>query len=167
MAGPAFTVPVYGQAVFAIDRIKALAPDHPEWKTTKPYKAMFFNETKALAGFSEQDWEQIIGVTHAGMTVEGFQKVATAWTATAKDPHFDRLYVQLVYQPMLEVLRFLRDNEFRTYSVPPGRLRLFRAVSKTNQPVEKSRAIVKLGPVRGSISRFAQDFHAKWTAYGP
>ena len=112
--------PLYGQAVFAIDRIKALAPEHPEWTTNDPYKAILSGDQKAMAGFSEQDWEQIIGATHAGMTVEDFQKVAAEWAATAKDPHFDHLYTQLIYQPMLEVLNLLRDNDFRTYIVSGG-----------------------------------------------
>ena len=112
--------PIYGQAVFAIDRIKALAPDHPEWTTTEPYEAILSGDQKAMAGFSEQDWEQIIGATHAGMTVEDFQKIAAEWAATAKDPHFDHLYTQLAYQPMLEVLDLLRDNDFRTYIVSGG-----------------------------------------------
>lgn len=112
--------PLYGQAVFAIARIKALAPDHPEWAQNEPYKAILSDDTKAMASFSEQDWEQIIGATHAGMTVEDFQQVAAEWAATATDPHFDHLYTELVYQPMLEVLALLRDHGFRPYIVSGG-----------------------------------------------
>jgi phosphoserine phosphatase len=112
--------PIYGQAVFAIDRVKAMAPDHPDWATTAPYDAILSGDQTALAGFSEKDWEQIIGVTHAGMTVQAFQKIAADWAATAKNPHFDRLYTQLAYQPMLEVLNLLRENDFRTYIVSGG-----------------------------------------------
>ena len=65
--------PIYGQAVFAIDRVKALAPDHPDWATTAPYDAILSGDQKAMEAFTEQDWEQIIGATHAGMTVEEFQ----------------------------------------------------------------------------------------------
>lgn len=112
--------PIYPQAIFAIDRVKALAPDHPEWATTPPYNAILNDDQKAIAAYTEQDWEQIIGATHAGMTVEEFQKVAADWAATAKNPHFDRLYTQCVYQPMLEVLNLLRDNGFRTYICSGG-----------------------------------------------
>jgi phosphoserine phosphatase len=112
--------PIYGQAVFAIDRVKALAPDHPDWKTTAPYDAILNDDQTAVEAFTEQDWEQIIGATHAGMTVEEFQQVAAEWTATAKHPKFDHLYIQLVYQPMLEVLDLLRENDFRTYIVSGG-----------------------------------------------
>ena len=96
--------------VFAIDRVKALAPDHPEWATTAPYDAILSDDQKAMEAFTEQDWEQIIGATHAGMTVEEFKQVAAEWAATAKNPKFDRLYTQCVYQPMLEVLNLLRDE---------------------------------------------------------
>jgi hypothetical protein len=112
--------PIYGQAIFAIDRVKAMAPDHPDWATTALYDAILSGDQTALEGFSEKDWEQIIGATHAGMTVEEFQQVAADWAATAKNPHFDRLYSQLAYQPMLEVLNLLRENEFRTYIVSGG-----------------------------------------------
>jgi phosphoserine phosphatase len=112
--------PIYGQAVFAIDRVKTMAPDHPDWATTAPYDAILSGDQTALAGFSEKDWEQIIGATHAGMTVEAFQNIAAEWAATAKDPHFDRLYTQLTYQPMREVLDLLRENDFRTYIVSGG-----------------------------------------------
>jgi phosphoserine phosphatase len=103
--------------VFAIDRVKALAPDHPEWTTTAPYDAILSGDQKAMEAFTEQKWEEIIGATHAGMTVEDFQKVTAEWAATAKDPHFDHLSTSLTYQPMLEILNLLRDNGFHTYIV--------------------------------------------------
>jgi phosphoserine phosphatase len=112
--------PIYTQAVFAIDRVKALAPEHPDWTTTEPYASILAGDEKAIASFSEKDWEQIVGATHAGMTVEVFRQVAADWMATARNAHFARLYAQLVYEPMLEVLRFLRDNGFRTYIVSGG-----------------------------------------------
>lgn len=119
--------PIYGQAIFAIDRVKALAPEHPDWTTTAPFSAILAGDEKALATFSEKDWEEIIGATHAGMTVEEFQRVAAAWAATAKNPHFDRLYTQCVYQPMIEVLDLLRANDFRTYIVSGGGQAFIRA----------------------------------------
>jgi phosphoglycolate phosphatase-like HAD superfamily hydrolase len=109
--------PIYTQAVFAIDRIKALAPEHPEWKTNEPYASILAGNQDAIARFSEKDWEQIVGETHSGVTVEAFNQIAADWMATAKDPHFDHRYAELTYQPMLEVLAYLRANEFRTYIV--------------------------------------------------
>lgn len=112
--------PIYGQAIFAIDRVKEMASDHPEWATTEPYATILSGDEKAMAAFSEKDWEQVVGATHVGMTVEEFNQVAADWAATAKNVHFDRLYTQLVYQPMIEVLDFLRANDFRTYIVSGG-----------------------------------------------
>jgi hypothetical protein len=93
--------PIYTQAVFAIERVKALAAEHPDWATTAPYSAILSDDKKAMAAFSEKDWEQIVGATHAGMTVEEFQQVAADWMATARNSHFDHHYRELVYQPML------------------------------------------------------------------
>ena len=112
--------PIYGQAIFAIDRVQEMAADHPEWATTEPYATILSGDEKALAAFSEKDWEEVIGVTHAGMTVEDFNQLAAEWASTAKNPHFDRLYTQSVYQPMIEVLDYLRANDFRTYIVSGG-----------------------------------------------
>jgi phosphoserine phosphatase len=122
--------PIYSQAVFALDRVKALAPDHPEWKTTEPFTSILSGDEQAIAKFSEQDWEEVVGATHAGMTVADFLKTAAAWTATAKDPHFDHRYTELVYQPMLEVLALLRDNGFRTYIVSGGGQEFIRAYAE-------------------------------------
>jgi phosphoserine phosphatase len=122
--------PIYTQAVFAIDRVTALAPEHPEWKTTPPFSAILAGDTAALANLSEKDWEQIIGVTHAGMTVEAFQQIAAGWMATAHNAHFDRPYRELVYQPMLEVLDLLRANDFRTFIVSGGGQAFIRAYAE-------------------------------------
>ncbi|MFT4038748.1 MAG: hypothetical protein QM692_11255, partial [Thermomicrobiales bacterium] len=94
--------PIYTQAVFAIERVKALAPSHPEWATTPPFAAILADDTAAMAKLSEKDWEQVIGVTHAGMTVPEFTATVAAWMATATDTHFGHPYRELVYQPMLE-----------------------------------------------------------------
>jgi phosphoserine phosphatase len=122
--------PICSQAVFALDRVKELAPDYPEWKTTEPFASILSGDEEAIAKFSEQDWEEVVGATHAGMTVADFLEVAADWTATAKDPHFDHRYTELVYQPMLEVLEYLRDNGFRTYIVSGGGQEFIRAYAE-------------------------------------
>jgi phosphoglycolate phosphatase-like HAD superfamily hydrolase len=119
--------PIYTQAVFAIDQVKALAPEHPDWKTTEPYSVILSGDEQAMAAFSEKNWEQIVGVTHAGMTVEEFQQIVADWMASAKNAHFDRLYRELAYQPMLEVMDLLRGNGFRTYIVSGGGQGFIRA----------------------------------------
>ena len=109
--------PLYTQAMFALDRVRELAPRHPEWKAKQPFKAVLGNDREAIARFTEGDWAQILGVTHAGMTTEAFLKMAQEWLAQARHPRFKRPYTELVYQPMLEVMHYLRDNGFKTYIV--------------------------------------------------
>ena len=122
--------PIYGQAVFAIDRIKEMGPSNPDWTTKEPFAAILAGDQKAMASFSEQDWEQILAETHAGMTVAAFQEAAATWAATAKHPKFDRLYTELVYQPMLEVMALLRDHGFRTYIVSGGGQEFIRSYAE-------------------------------------
>ena len=112
--------PLYTQAMFALDRVHELAPKHPEWKTEPPFKAVLANDREAMARFTEQDWAKIIGATHAGMTTEAFLKIVQDWLARAKHPRFKRPYTELVYQPMLEVMQYLRANGFKTYIVTGG-----------------------------------------------
>src|SRR5581483_1485363 len=112
--------PIYTQAVFALARLAALAPQHPEWKTQAPYVALLAGDKDAIAKLTEQDWEQIVAVTHAGMSVADFNKVAADWMATATDPQFGHRYAELIYQPMSEVMSFLRANGFKTYIVSGG-----------------------------------------------
>ena len=109
--------PIYSQVLFAFDRVGALAPQHPEWKTKEPFKALLTGDKEAIAKFTLKDIEVIALATHTGMTTEAFQPIVKDWMATAKHPRFDKLCSQMVYQPMLEVMRYLRDNGYRTYIV--------------------------------------------------
>jgi hypothetical protein len=119
--------PLYTQAMFALDRVRDLAPKHPEWQTTQPFKAVLGNDREAMARFTEQDWAKITGVTHAGMTTETFLKLAQEWLARARHPRFKRPYTDLVYLPMLEVMRHLRANGFKTCIVTGGGQEFVRA----------------------------------------
>ena len=112
--------PIYTQAVFALDRVGALAEEHPEWKTTEPFKSVLARDEAAIAKFSEADWEKIIAATHSGMTVEAFNDIVADWLARATDKRFKRHYTELVYQPMLELLAYLRENGYKTYIVTGG-----------------------------------------------
>jgi phosphoserine phosphatase len=131
--------PLYGQALFALERVGALAAEHPEWKTEEPFKAVLAGDHEAMARFSEGDWMKIIAATHAGMTNEAFQEIVEAWITKAKHPRFDRLSTDLVYQPMLEVMDYLRANGFRTYIVTGGGQEFVRAYSEEvyGVPVEQ------------------------------
>ncbi len=122
--------PLYTQATFALTRVHELAPQHPEWKQREPFMAVLANERAAMANFSESDWEAILAATHAGMTTEAFQALVKQWLATAKDPRFHQPYTDLVYQPMLEVMDYLRANGFKTYIVTGGGQEFVRVYSQ-------------------------------------
>ena len=107
--------PIYVQVQFAIDRIKELAPKHPEWKTTEPFKSILADDKQAIFKFTIQDFEKVVAVSHTGITVEEFRSIVKKWLATAEHPRFHRRYTDLVYQPMLELMKYLRDNKFKTY----------------------------------------------------
>ncbi len=123
--------PVYAQAAFALERVHALAPKHPEWKEREPFKAVLDNDKVAMAKFSERDWAEIVFVTHAGMSQADFPDIVRQWLATAKHPRFKRAYTDLVYQPMREVMNYLRANGFKTYIVTGGGQDFVRAYAQT------------------------------------
>jgi hypothetical protein len=118
--------PMYIQLAFALDRVKTLAPMHPEWKTKQPFAAVLDNDLKELAASSENGLVEIIAVAHAGMTTAEFEKIVTDWLATARDQQFKRPYTELVYQPMQELLAYLRANGFRTFIVSGGGIEFMR-----------------------------------------
>jgi phosphoglycolate phosphatase-like HAD superfamily hydrolase len=122
--------PLYGQAMFALDRLGKMAPQHPEWKQKEPFKSVLAGDHAAMGKFTEADWMQIIAATHAGMSTEAFQGLVKEWLATAKAPRFDRPYTDLIYQPMLEVMQYLRANGFRTYIVTGGGQEFVRVYSE-------------------------------------
>jgi haloacid dehalogenase-like hydrolase len=118
--------PFYFQLFFAIDRVKELAPQHPEWKTTQPFKAVLENDMETLFSFGEHGLVELVMATHAGMTTEEFEQIVKDWLATAKHPRFERPFTDLVYQPMLELLSYLRENGFKTFIVSGGGIEFMR-----------------------------------------
>jgi hypothetical protein len=118
--------PMYVQLAFALDRIKTLAPKHPEWKDKEPFKAVLDNDLKALMAAGERGLMELMMVTHAGMSTEEFDDIVKEWLATAKHPRFKKPYTELVYQPMLELLAYLRANGFKTYIVSGGGIEFMR-----------------------------------------
>lgn len=119
--------PAYFQLFFAIDRVKAMASNHPEWKTTQPFQAVLEDDMEALKEQGEHGLIQLIMATHAGNTTEEFDKDVKNWIATAKHPTKNVGYDKLVYQPMLELLHYLRANDFKTYIVSGGTVDFMRA----------------------------------------
>ena len=122
--------PMYTQLAFALDRIKALAPKHPEWKTQQPFKAVLDNNMKALAAGGEKGLVELVMASHAGMSTAEFEKIVSDWFMTAKHPRFKRPYTKLAYQPMLELLSYLRANGFKTYIVSGGGIEFMRPMTE-------------------------------------
>jgi phosphoserine phosphatase len=118
--------PMYFQVAFALDRVKALAPQHPDWKDTQPFKGVLESDMKAVAASGEKGLLQIMAVTHAGNTTEEFEGIVRDWIGLARHPKFNRPYTDMVYQPMLEVLAYLRTNGFKTYIVSGGGVEFMR-----------------------------------------
>ena len=118
--------PIYFQFAFAIDRVKALAPQHPEWKKQQPFAAVLSGDNKALLASGQKGLMQIMAVSHGGMSTEEFARIVAQWFATARHPRFNRPYNDLVYQPMQELLAYLRANGFKTFIVSGGGVEFMR-----------------------------------------
>jgi len=122
--------PLYFQFLFALDRVQAMAPEHPEWKNEQPFKAVLENDMDYLKKAGMKDLATILMTTHAGISPEAFESAASAWLDTARHSRFDRLYRTSVYQPMLEVLTYLRANDFKTFIVSGGGIEFIRSFSE-------------------------------------
>jgi hypothetical protein len=122
--------PAYFQLFFAMDRVRELAPEHPEWQEEQPFKGVLEGDISAVMATGEEGLIKLVMATHAGMTTGEFNRAASHWLKTARHPRFDRLYTELVYQPMLELLQYLRDNGFRTFIVSGGGIDLVRLFSE-------------------------------------
>lgn len=118
--------PLYFQFQFALDRLKTLAPQHPEWQDDPIFKAALEDDIPTVLKGGYPGLVKIVGVTHAGMTPEAFSEIVREWLSQAKEPRFDRPYTDLVYQPMLELLTYLRRNDFKTYIVSGGGVEFMR-----------------------------------------
>ncbi len=118
--------PIYVQVAFAIDRVRAQAAQHPEWKDQEPFKFVLTDDMAGLAAMGEKGMVQIIAATHSGMTVTDFERTVLDWLATARHPRFKRPYTELVYQPMLELMSLLRAKEFKTFIVSGGGIDFMR-----------------------------------------
>lgn len=140
--------PVYFQLAFALDRVKAMAPDHPEWKETEPFKSVLAGDPKGLAATGEKGMVEIVVLTHSGMTTDEFSRTVADWLKTARHPRFDRPYTQLVYQPMLELLAYLRDNEFKTFIVSGGGVEFMRVFTEPVYGISPEQVVGSSGVVK-------------------
>jgi len=112
--------PMYVQMAFVLDRVRELAPKYPEWKQKQPFKAVLEGDFKALAAQGEKGAFQLVMATHTGMSSDEFNRIASDWIARARHPKFKRPYTEIIYQPMVELLAYLRDNGFKTFIVSGG-----------------------------------------------
>ena len=118
--------PFYNQFAFIVDRVKEMASQHPEWREQQPFKAILEGDTETLAASGMEGLLQLTMATHAGMTTVEFTEIVKDWIGKAQHPRFNRLYTQMVYQPMLELLTYLRSNGFKTYIVSGGGIDFMR-----------------------------------------
>jgi phosphoserine phosphatase len=122
--------PIYFQLVFALDRVKALAPEHPEWQDKEPFTSLLKGDLKGALAGGEPAIFQIMTVTHSGMTTDQFEKIVSDWVATARHPKTGKLCTEMVYQPMLELLAYLRANGFKTFIVSGGGIDFMRVFAE-------------------------------------
>ena len=140
--------PMYFQLFFALDRVKALAPQHPEWKTKEPFASLLKGDVKGALAGGEPAIFQLVMATHAGMTTEEFEKIVTEWITTAKHPVTKRLYTEMIYQPMLEVLGYLRANGFKTFIVSGGGVEFMRPWTETVYGIPPEQVVGSSGKLK-------------------
>ncbi len=133
--------PMYTQVLFAFDRVKKLAPQHPEWKTTQPFQALLEGDMKTFGASGMQGVMQVMMATHSGMTSAEFEMTVSDWLATAKQPKFDRLYRDSIYQPQLELLAYLRANGFKTFIVSGGGIAFMRPITEENYGIPPEQVV--------------------------
>ena len=122
--------PNYFQGMFAIDRVKAMAPEHPEWKDKEPFASLLKGDMAGVDAAGEKGIVELVMATHAGMTTDAFTKTVTDWFATARHPRFDRPYNEVTFLPMRELLDYLRANGFKTYIVSGGGIEFMRPMTE-------------------------------------
>jgi len=133
--------PAYFQLLFALDRIRELAPQHPEWKETEPFKSVLAEDLKEVAAQGEKGIAQIVAVTHAGMTTAEFNTIVRKWITTARHPKTKKLYMEMTYRPMLEVLAYLRENGYKTFIVSGGGVEFMRMFAEQTYGIPPEQVI--------------------------
>ena len=145
--------PMYVQLAFALDRVKALAPMHPEWKDKQPFKAVLDGDMKTVVESGEHGMLELVMVTHSGMTSEEFETIVTDWLAKARHPRFNRPYTELVYQPMVELMAYLRANGFKTFIVSGGGIEFMRPWSEQAYGVPPEQVVGSSAKTRFQMRR--------------
>lgn len=145
--------PIYFQAAFALDQVRAMAPKHPEWKNKQPFKAFLSGDRQALAAQGEKLLLDLVGAAHSGMTTDEFAKSVADWLASARHPRFNRPYNELTYQPMVELLAYLRANGFKTFIVSGGGIEFMRVWTEKAYGVPPEQVVGSSGVVKFQIGK--------------
>jgi phosphoglycolate phosphatase-like HAD superfamily hydrolase len=140
--------PLYFQFLFALARVKALAPQHPEWKEKEPFASLLKGDEKAALAGGEKAIAEIVMATHAGITTAEFDTIVKEWLAAAKHPRFQRPYTSLVYQPMLELLAYLRANGFKTFIVSGGGVEFMRTFTQKVYGIPPEQVVGSTGQLK-------------------
>ena len=143
--------PIYVQLRFALDRVKALAPQHPEWKRKQPFKKLLTTKQDQRVAVTEQELVEIVIAAHAGMTTAEFEQIVADWIAAARHPQTGRLYTDLVYQPMLELLAHLRANGFKTFIASGGGIEFMRVFTERVYGIPPEQVIGSSGKTRYEV----------------
>jgi len=133
--------PMYTQLAFALDRVRQLAPQHADWSTTEPFKSVLDNDMAGVAAAGKKGLIDLIMATHAGMTSAEFTDIVSEWISTARHPRFNRVYTELVYLPMVELIAYLQDNGFKTYIVSGGGVEFMRPWTESTYNIPPERVI--------------------------
>jgi len=140
--------PFYFQLAFAIDRVKELAPKHPEWKAKEPFASLLKGDMKGVMAAGEKGLLEIVAATHANLTTDEFNTIVKDWIKTARHPKFNRPYNECVYQPMLELLAYLRANGFKTFIVSGGGVEFMRAFAEQTYGIPPEQVVGSSGMVK-------------------
>jgi phosphoglycolate phosphatase-like HAD superfamily hydrolase len=140
--------PIYFQVAFALDQIKKRAPQHPEWKTKEPFKSVLAGDMKGVVASGEKGLLQIVMNAHSGMTTDAFAQNVIEWTKFGQHPRFNRPYTELIYQPMLELLTYLRANGFKTFIVSGGGVEFMRPWAEKAYGIPPEQVVGSSGVVK-------------------
>jgi hypothetical protein len=143
--------PMYIQLAFTLDRVRELAPRNPDWKTKQPFKAVLAGDLKTALAGGNKSLGELVAATHAGMTSAEFQAIVERWFATAKHPKYGRPYTECVYQPMLEVLGYLRANGFKTFIVSGGGIDFMRPITEKAYGIPPEQVVGSYGPLKYEV----------------
>ncbi|RWN60421.1 HAD family hydrolase [Mesorhizobium sp.] len=140
--------PMYFQLLFALDRVKALAPQHPEWNTQEPFASLLKGDVKAALAGGEHAILDIVMAAHSGMTTDEFEQIVRDWFASAKHPKTGKPYTEMIYQPMLELLDYLRANGFKTFIASGGGIEFVRVFSEQVYGIPPEQVIGSSGKMK-------------------